>query len=90
MKDTNIDTLSAMVAVILAVFVAAVSVYQVRVRREPFDGAAIRLIGLLLGLCLFALCIAMFDFRVTGDEDWIDWLLVGFGALFAWLVRPRE
>jgi drug/metabolite transporter (DMT)-like permease len=90
MTDFNIDTLSAIVAVGLALFVAAVSVYQVHVRRESFDSAGIRLIGLLLALSLFALFIAVFDFRVTGNEDWIDWLLLGFGALFAWLVRPRK
>jgi hypothetical protein len=90
MAEIDLGTTGVVVAVLLAVFVAAVNVYQVRVRREPVDSAAIRFVGLLLGISLFALCITVFDLGVAGDKDWIQRLLLGFGVLFAWLVRPRK
>jgi hypothetical protein len=90
MADISLETKSVVVALFLAIFVAAVIVYRVLVRHEPFDSEGIRFIGVLLGLAIFAFIYTVFKAPVVGDEWWIDLLLFGFAAFFVWLVRPRK
>jgi hypothetical protein len=90
MAEIDLGTTGVIVAVILAVFVAAVTVYQVRVGRVPYDSEGIRFFGSILGITLFALVCTVFDLPVDGNEWWILCLILGSGFFFLWLVRPRK
>jgi hypothetical protein len=84
------DTKCILAAMAIAVFTAAVVVYQVRVRHTKVDSEAIRWTGILLALTGLILVTTVFDIPIEDSQGWIFRAMVfGFAALFVWLVRPR-
>ncbi len=90
MLASSLDIVSGLIAVLLALFAAAAVAYQARISKGPYDSAGNRFIGVLLGLSLLVLIVSVFKLPFSGDENWIPWVLFGFGAIFAWLIRPRR
>jgi hypothetical protein len=90
MLGLSFDTVCCIVAVLLALFAAAAVAYHARVSKEPYDTAGNSFIGMLLGMSLLLFLISAFELPVAGDEEWVQWLLIGVGVVFAWLIRPRK